>query len=328
MKQKATTTSFKELVVESSSEGIQFQPRDKYQCNYYKSIVNPHRKLGSDAIVTVSELAYSIPDYVWSIGIFPDLVISFGIPSLMKMVQTSDSILLSYDTTFLLGDFYLSVLVLKLSAFCEAPIIPIGFVLHDRKFQAVHASFCEQLRPRLKVAGNVVLVTDGELAITSAFKEAYPKWRMVNCWNHILTDVESWLKRHDGKASDIAIYKSNVRELLQCESAGELGTKMSTLEPLWSQSFQTYYNNHLVKRVETAYTGHLLSIGLQVKSITTNMSESVNYVIKEFQGWKESTGDICLLSLYRLHLYYQSVILRSADGFGPYTLRTVNDAGE
>jgi hypothetical protein len=50
------------------------------------------------------------------------------------------------------------------------------------------------------------------------------------------------------------------------------------------------------------------------------MSESLNYVIKEFQGWKESTADLCLLSLYRLQVYYRTIINRSTDGFGPYTV--------
>ena len=94
-----------------------------------------------------------------------------------------------------MGDFYLSVLALRLSAFVETPTIPIAFVLHDRKFQTVHLEFCQQLGHRLKARSNVVLVTDGEDGIVSAVKESFPWWLLMNCSNHMLTDVEGWLKQ-------------------------------------------------------------------------------------------------------------------------------------
>ena len=89
----------------------------------------------------------------------------------------------------------MSVLALKLSVFEEAPTIPIPFVMHDRKFHSVHYEFCQELRRRLKVNSNVALVTDGEASIVSAFKESYTQWVFVSCWNHILSDVEVWVKR-------------------------------------------------------------------------------------------------------------------------------------
>ena len=211
--------------------------------------------------------------------------------------------------------------------FDEAPTIPIAFVIHDRKFEAVHYEFCQELRRRLKASSQVVLVTDGEAAIVNAFNKSNTEWVLVNRWNHILSDIEIWVKRHEGKGCDVAVYKSNVRELLNCQSVTELTAKMTTLEPTWSEAFKMYYSSHLVDRVETAYTGYLHSVGLQTTSITTNMSEALNFVIKEFEGWKENTADICLLSLYRLQLYYQTLINRSVDGFGPFSLSADQDAG-
>jgi len=86
--------------------------------------------------------------FVWSIRTYPDLVV-FGIPSLLNVVQNYHSVLLSFDTTFNVGDFYLSVLALKLPVFDKAPTIPIAFVIHDRKFEAVHYKFCQELRRHL-----------------------------------------------------------------------------------------------------------------------------------------------------------------------------------
>jgi len=78
-----------------------------------------------------------------------------------------------------LGDFYLSVLALKLSIFDEALTIPIAFVIHDRKFEAVHYEFCQELRRHLKASSQVVLVTDGEASIVSAFKQSFTQWVLV-----------------------------------------------------------------------------------------------------------------------------------------------------
>ena len=49
--------------------------------------------------------------------------------------------LLSYDTTFQLGDFYVSVLSFKHVLFKENPVIPVAFMFHERKFQTVHEHF-------------------------------------------------------------------------------------------------------------------------------------------------------------------------------------------
>lgn len=328
----AATTGFKKLLVNSSNDSHQFQPRNGRQVQYYKSIAVPGRKIGADTIVTLHELAYAIPDYIWSIRTYPDLVVCFGLLPLVNLINSGMFTLLSYDTTFNLGDFYLSVLVLKLSAFKESPSIPVAFMIHDRKFTAVHTEFCEQLGLKLKSKSkskstDVTLVTDGEAAIVAAIKSCLPHWQLVSCWNHISSDIEMWLKRHGGTGSDILVYKSTVRELLTCTSSAELSSKLSTVKQTWSEAFITYYDEVLANKITTSYIGYLRSLGLQVDSMTTNMSESLNFVIKDFQGWKENTADICLFSMYQLQLFYMKQISRSRDGFGPYTLASAAQAG-
>jgi hypothetical protein len=66
-------------------------------------------------------------------------------------------------------------------------------------------------------------------------------------------------------------------------------------------------------RVLEAYSGWLKA----ADSITTNMSQSVNAVIKGFQR-KEQSPDLCLMSLPQLQLYYKAQVERRYNGFGPY----------
>jgi hypothetical protein len=116
LRQNADKRNLKDIVVETVGESIQFQPRNTSQMQYYKSVGNPERKLGSDTMVSLHELAYSIPEYVWSIRTFPDMTVCFGIPSLLSLVQHCSSVFLSYDTTFNHGDFHLSVLTLAVNS--------------------------------------------------------------------------------------------------------------------------------------------------------------------------------------------------------------------
>jgi hypothetical protein len=179
--------------------------------------------------------------------------------------------------------------------------------------------FCQLLRMCSKRLPETFLVTDGEAGIVNSFKTVFPEWKIVGCWNHILTGIEMWLKKHRGFKDDIVIYKSNVTELLHCDNGKELQTKLSTLKKTWSGAFVTYFEQHLSHRINETYSGHLKALGLAVSSITTNMSESLNTVIKRFQSWKEQTPDLCIFTLYRLQLYYAAQVDRSCKGFGPYT---------
>jgi transposase-like protein len=71
----------------------------------------------------------------------------------------------------------------------EMPCIAVAFVLHERKFEAVHREFCENSKKRLSCVSTPTVVSDGEIAIVNAFKTVFPTWHIVGCWNHIFTDV-------------------------------------------------------------------------------------------------------------------------------------------
>ena len=316
---KSSKVQYKTLVAESANEEVQYQPRNAKQVTYYRTVSDQERRLGNDSLLTLHEMAYAIPDFVWSIRTYPDLVVCCGLPSLMQIVRDCGTVLLSYDTTFNVGDYYLSTLVAKLPIFVEEPSIPIAFVLHERKFRSVHSELCEHIDKLLNMKGDVVLVTDGEAAIVKAFTDKFPDWTIVSCWNHIQTDIEVWLKKHGGVADDVNVYKRNIYELLQCSTEGELTTKLKTLELTWSEAFCEYVNDNLMNRIMCSYDGYLKKAGLRGDGITTNMSESMNMVIKQFNGWREKSPDLCVLSLYRLQQFYETEMKRSGSGFGPYT---------
>ena len=74
---------------------------------------------------------------------FPDLVYICG---LQEILDEADNVLtlqtpaqlLSYDTTFQMGDFYVSPLVFHHTLFKEKPSIPAVFMVHERKLTETH----------------------------------------------------------------------------------------------------------------------------------------------------------------------------------------------
>ena len=90
------------------------QPRNTKQVNNIRSKLLEKHKLSHDALYNLHELASDVPDFVWSIHTHPDLVCVCSnkrfAEELGRMLQIDFSSLglLSSDTTFQLGDFYVS----------------------------------------------------------------------------------------------------------------------------------------------------------------------------------------------------------------------------
>jgi hypothetical protein len=160
-----------------------------------------------------------------------------------------------------------------------------------------------------------------------AIRQILPEWKLVSCWNHILTDVEVWLKKRQVTVQEIAVYKSTIRELLSCQTSEEFTKKFTTFSISWSEVFKEYYDCFLFQRMEMACLYYLQFIGASVDSVTNNISESFNSVLKRRQDWEEVTVDAMVLVLYQLQNVYVTQIKRSLLGFGPFTVDKAKGCG-
>ena len=83
--------------------------------------------------------------------------------------QSTNSQLLSYDTTFQLGDFYVSPFLFRYTPFKTSPVIPAAFLIHERKFQACHEELMLHLLKAVPALSqstcSVPLVTDDEVGV-------------------------------------------------------------------------------------------------------------------------------------------------------------------
>lgn len=123
--------------------------------------------------------------------------------------------LLSYDTTFNFGDFYLSVLLFRSVCFHENPVTPALFMLHERKLCSTHKRFVDVLCEKVPALNdsNCVHVTDGEPSF-DVFEAAFPKLNKVFCWNHTLSAAKLWLHNHNASSAETQLYVDHIHTLL------------------------------------------------------------------------------------------------------------------
>ena len=81
--------------------------------------------------------------------------------------------IISYDTTFNLGDFYVSSLIVKHPLFQERPAIPVAIMLHHRRTKQVHEAFLREVLDAFPIlnSGKILFVSDREVGIVNAAKE-------------------------------------------------------------------------------------------------------------------------------------------------------------
>ena len=121
------------------------KPRNIKQLHNAKASKQEEIRLTRDAIYNTHELAYE-GGFIHFLSTYPDLCVVAGevemIQELNSVIQLKDEdLLLSYDTTFNLGEFYVSPLVFKHVVFTDNPLVAGLFLIHERKLSETHEHF-------------------------------------------------------------------------------------------------------------------------------------------------------------------------------------------
>ena len=276
-------------------------------------------------------MAYHLPETIWKIDMYPDLACVLGVKAMMEelncVLETKLETVLCYDTTFELGDFYVSPLVFRHTIFDQKPIIPVAFLIHDRKFPDAHEMFLKILKekiPNLRKK-KFVVVMDRESALKIAFTNVFPQCTILHCWNHIKRDLRFWLQKHGGNSDDIAIYQNDLVAIMRSDSLEAFEINIERLSAKWSQAMVSYFNDNLKDDIQNRSSKFVLEpLGLYdpYSGITNNASESMNNMIKELQKWKEAPVDVVALWFYQLQNYFLAEIRRGFAGIGSYRLNS------
>lgn len=119
--------------------------RNLKQLQNAKHFVNKNKRIHLDEIAAL-HIIHTDLKFVKKIETAPDLsVIAYDdelVQELNDMMSVYDgTVLVAYDTTFNVGDFFLSVLLVKHHLLKSEPVVPVIYMFHDRKFETTHSDF-------------------------------------------------------------------------------------------------------------------------------------------------------------------------------------------
>ena len=287
--------------------------RNLAQAKKQRQRVLDERKMGIDPLLNIHLLHKYIPNFIRKLDTLDDFMCITAMDSVIEMVNiilqdTKAKLVFSYDTTFNCGDYYLSVLVFRHPYIKGNPCIPVAFMMHDRKIQAVHSAFMEKLThlmPQLNGRRSVIIM-DREKSMANAVRQYLPAANIIFCWNHLLKDIEEWVKRHNkskDRTLDEHYYKREVRSLLHCHNVKNYSESADNATKRWDMAFLQYFTSFIEKDIlNNCGRWVIAQYGLYDASsgITNNTSEAYNHVIKSFLRHREVTPDIMVIHAYTL----------------------------
>ncbi|CAC5391402.1 unnamed protein product [Mytilus coruscus] len=202
--------------------------------------VNEEKRISKDDIYNLVLLAYHLEGFIHEVTVFPDLTSIIAIPDMISIVNqlldfnTSDDLpfVFFYDTNFKLGDFYVSPLVFRNISFEDyARCIFDSREKEGKKYILNFLIFVASTFPKLNKKG-IPFVTNREPGLVNAIMKNFSNCGVVMCWNHLINDFKFNLQKMRAASYNIAVYVSNVRELLRssCEQGYEERKKLLVSE--------------------------------------------------------------------------------------------------
>lgn len=128
-------------------------PRSNKQLSNFKHNNLKNLKISLDQINNVRALRLiGFENFVNYVACEPHINIYLSHPALIKLtneISSKHHIMFNYDTTFNIGPLFVTPLVARNIHFEKAPIYPVSFLLHERKFESSHLMYLQYLSSNL-----------------------------------------------------------------------------------------------------------------------------------------------------------------------------------
>ena len=155
-------------------------PRNLEQVRNVRKMIRNRNCLTHDGLYNLHKWAFDNDDFVRHITTYPNLIVVMYDTAIMRVFHdTLDSgklQQLTYDTTFMLGDFYVSILLFRETELDESPVVPLAYMIHETKTKYTHLVFWLHMHEALGDLpfDNVIIITDQEAAITQSIATIMP----------------------------------------------------------------------------------------------------------------------------------------------------------
>nr|XP_047139661.1 uncharacterized protein LOC124815262 [Hydra vulgaris] len=288
-------------------------------------------------------VAYSIHPFVRKIESYPDICIVMCCEKIVTQMEEMLELLpckeitLHYDTTFNLGNYYLSCLAYRHVCLerkrnkylYSSPTVPFAFFIHEKRLAQNHKYFFQTLKEN--VCGKnfnksrKLFISDREFDGSHYFDNT----KSLVCWNHLLQNVKEWMGKN-GKFSS-SEYDEAVKAMkyiLRSNSVFEYESRLKSLtkgniNPWNDQKFQKNYIQYMHSDVISRAAAFVLAEeGIKCPNfgVTNNASESLNKVIKDLIDNKITKMDSCILAMNYLSAYFHREVEKGYYNVGLYQL--------
>ena len=320
--------------VAAAHQGI-LNPRNSEQVRNIVKSEKRKFKVSHDEMFSTVQVAHQLNDYVHECNYYPDLKIVAGSKEILDelndllTLESDEPVVLSYDTTFNIGNYFVSPLVFRHVMFKDGKTIPAAFLIHDRKNRLTHETFFRTvtaLVPNLEKM-KTPIITDREMAIYSAIQKVAPNLTILFCWNHLRRDLKRYLEKQKATSDDKLVYSCDFLALLQCDSLAAFEETETRLKPKWSLAMIEYFDKHYRNDIMSHSAKWILdSAGVSrgKNGITNNMSEGLNTLLKSLANWPGIPLDALITSLHFLQRYKYNEILRGRLQVGDFRLKDIH----
>ncbi|CAF1596322.1 unnamed protein product [Rotaria sp. Silwood1] len=312
--------AYKTLV--AANGGID-SPRNASQCNYRRQKYLNNQKISHDELSNVILLSYELNEFYKLLQLQPETLIILMHDQMKSQLLnllriTKEIVPLYYETTFSLGEIYVSILGFRNVIFSERPILPLAILMHDRKLQSGHERFVQILNNELpNLHKNCILVTDGEDALKNAFRKYYPRMLQLRCWNHAMNDIKAAAKKKEIIDGVIDAIKT----LLRASSYNEFRVQYENISLHWPKRFVEYFEKNTLPIINElgGWSGRMFQLFDEVSGVKNNPIESLNAVFKRWLSWKELSLYALVQMFFFVLEFYVNEFRRSLCSYGMYT---------
>ena len=161
-----------------------------------------------------------------------------------------------------------------------------------------------------------------ESAIVRSIREQ-TSLTQLGCWGHLRQDVQRWIAENYPRIHR-ARYINDLYEILRSKTNAECQKVKDDKKSSWEEGFIKYFERHVETKLEYFC---LWSINNKCtfdenNGITTNQSEGFNFLLKDFQNWKEVPLDCLMMSLKLIQGFYSEECRRGKAGLGNFSLKS------
>jgi hypothetical protein len=255
---------------------------------------------------------------------------------------------LTYDTTFAIGELYLSVLTFRQPEFEDNPIIPLMYMIYERDVPEVHNTFFMRFAeavPEFSTPQRMIITSNEEVAITNAIAKHCPDVPRLRCWQHALQNIKLKLQIFNiTERQKVQQYESDFIRLLNQDSAGKYKSllaqmylkrwkKVNIFAPLSLpltillifcfniyQEFSDYFDMAIDPDMNRMGAWALRPFGISLQTATS--SESFSGIMKRLSEtnllWNKSSVDLLASSLLKITDFFNVRVARSRYRLADY----------